>query len=371
MNSRKERKKTQKGESLAASSLHWFVRNHIPTVAVKKRLVPFVLTALGFAMTASGCKHSLPHPPTFADFHRVGPGMLEDEKKINAQIVLFEAAFFSPQDIQTIRAKGTAREIIGAALQAKLGDPSVSLLIREALAQGSNDAVVVTGIANSLVRTIVNERQGPHDTPDLHQVLTALERLEPDNGFPQCLRAYLQLKQGDTYGARISVKAAAQKPALRLYGPELRQGVLQAALTANYPRYTASMLALGTLGGSAEIGNMGKRLLTDSRLDRATAEACLELGRRHEAQAKLFIDQLIAYSLQQQALEFLKPAGFEPEWERMQQAKEKIKRATAFLDSAKAHAASERHWLAYFDTLFEKSESEATEQFAQTLNYKL
>src|SRR5262249_20472341 len=317
-----------------------------------------------------GCKHTHApaHPPTFADFHRVGPGMLKDEKKINAAIATFEAAMFLPQDIEAIRAKGSAREIVGAALQASVTDPSIPLLIREALQRGSNDPVVLTGIAYNLVRAIANERQGPHDTPDLHQVLTALGQLEPDNGLPQCLRAYLQLKQGGTHAARNSLKAAMQKPAFRLYGVELRRGVLEAALTAKYSRYTASMLALGTLGTSMEIGVMGKQLLTDPHLDTATVEACLELGRRHEAQAKLFIDQLIAFRLQTQALELLKPPDFEQELGRIQQAKEKIKQATAFLDSAKAHAASERQWLVYFDTLFEKSESEATDQLAQMLN---
>jgi len=167
------------------------------------------------------------------------------------------------------------------------------------------------------------------------------------------------------------LKAATQKPALRLHGDELRRCVLQAAITVKYPRFTASMLAIGTLGTSAEVSVVGRRLLNNPQLDPATAEACLELGRRHEAQAKLFIDQLIAFSLQKRALELLKPPGFEQELKRMQDAREQIKKATAFLDSAKAHTASERQWLAYFETLFEQSEFEAVKHLAAMLNHKL
>ena len=345
--------------------------NRITTFAVKSQKTASVIAATGWMIVAFGCKYSPSHPPTFADFHRVGPGTLEDEKKLTALVAVFETAMFLPRDIELIRAKGNAHELVGAALQAKVGDKSIRLLTREALLRGSNDPVVLTGVAVSLVHAIANETQAANGNPDLHQVLTALERLEPENGLPLCIQAYLQMKQGDTNAARISVKAAMQKPVLLIHGSELRRCVTQAALAANYPRYTASMLSLGTLGLSIEVSIVGRRLLNDPQLDRATAEACLELGHRHEAQAKLFIDQLIAFSLQKRALEFLKPPGFEEELQRMQDAKDKIKKATSFLDSPEAHAASEREWLAYFDTLFEKSESEAINQFALRLNRKL
>ncbi len=297
--------------------------------------------------------------------------MLEDEKKLNAQVAVFEAAMFLPRDIAVIRAKGNAHELVGAALQSRVGDESIPALIREALLRGSNDPVVLTGVANHLVREIANPVKGANGVPDLVQVLATLERLEPENGLPLCLRAYVQLKQGDTNAAQLSVKAAMQKPALRLHGSELRRCVTQAALTTKYPRYTASMLAIGTLGLSTEISIVGRQLLNDPTLDRATAEACLELGRQHEAQATLFIDQLIAFSIQKRALEFLKPPGFEAELQRMKEAKDKITKAVTFLDSAKAHASSEREWLAYFDTVFKKSESEAVNGLAAKLNHKL
>jgi hypothetical protein len=296
--------------------------------------------------------------------------MLEDEKKLNAQVAVFEAAMFSPQDIEVIRAKGDAHELLGAALQARVGDESIPALIREALLRGSSDPVVLTGVAH-LVREASNPVKGANGVPDLVQVMAALERLEPENGLPLCLHAYVQLKQGDTNAARLSVKAAIQKPALRLHGSELRRCVTQAALTVKYPRYTASMLAIGTLGLSMEISIVCKQLLINPQLDRATAEACLELGRRHEAQATLFIDQLIAFSIQKRALEFLTAPGLRAELQRMTDAKDKITKAITFLDSAKAHAASEREWLAYFDMLFEKSEFEAVNEFAAKLNYKL
>ena len=318
-----------------------------------------------------GCQYSPPHPPTFADFHRTGPGTLEDAKKLNAQLAVFEAALFSPEDLQRIRSKGNAHELVGAALQSRVGDENLPALTQEALLRGPNDPVVLTGVAKSLLREIGNGMPRASGTPDLHVVLNALEELEPDNGLPLCVRAFLQLKKGSTNGARQSVTAAAQKPTLQLRGAELRRCVIDAAMTAGYSRYTASMLAVGTLGMSTEISIVGKQLLSDPKVDRSTAEACLKLGRRHEAQAKFFIDQLIAFSLQKRALEFFNPPGFEMELQRMQEAKDQIKKATEFLDSARAHAASERQWLACFDTLFNKSESDAVKQLAVMLNYQL
>ena len=343
----------------------------ILTFAIKNRRAVPVIAVIGWMFMSLGCHYSPSHPPTFADFHRLGPGMLDDEKKLNAQLAVFGAAMFLPNDFEMIRARGGAHELVGAALSSKVGDKSLPMLTREALLHGSNDPVVLTGVAVCLAREIANDVYAASSTPELHQVLTALERLEPQNGLPLCFRAYLQLKQGDTNAARLSLKAAIQKPVLRIHGSELRRCVTQAAIAANYPRYTAAMLAIGTLGMSTEVSIVGNQLLKDPQLDRSTAEACLELGRRHEAQAKMFIDQLIAFSLQKRALEFLKPPGFEKELQRMQDAKEKIRKATVFLDSPSAHAVSERQWLAYYDTLFKKSESEAVNQLASEMNYKL
>ena len=297
--------------------------------------------------------------------------MLEDEKKLNAQVEVFEEAKFLPQEIEHIRAKGDARELVGAALHADVGNQSIPGLLRDAWLRGSNDVVVFAGIAESLVRDVGNQVKVADVAPELPQVLAELERLEPDNGLPLCLRAYVQLKQGDTNAAGRSVKAAMQKTALNLHGSELRHCVLQTALALKYPRYTASMLAVGTLSLSTQIAIVGRGLLTNPELDRTTAEACLELGRRHEASAKLFIDQLIAFSLEKRALEFLKPPDLEQQLLRMKEAREKIKQAVTLLDSPKAHALTERVWLAYFDTLFEKSEAEAVEELTRNLNDKL
>jgi len=318
-----------------------------------------------------GCRSSPRHPPTFVDFHRLGPGWFEDEKKLDAMLAVFEAATFLPRDIEVIRAKGNARELVGAALQAKVGDQSIPLLIHEALLRGSNDPVVWAAIARTLVREAANQANGATRVPDLGQALAALDRLEPENGLPLCLRAYVELQQGETNAAGLSVKAALQKPGLKLHKTELGRCVMQAALTVKYPRYTAGMMAIGTPGLGMEMLIVGKQLLIDPQLDRAIAEACLELGRRQEAEATLFIDQLFAFRVQTLALEFLKPPGFEAELQRMADAKDKIKKATTFLDSEEAHAASESQSIAYFDTLFEKSEMEAVNELAAKLNYKL
>jgi hypothetical protein len=345
--------------------------NHLPILSSNGRHVMLAVATIFAAIAFFACSDAPQHPPTFADFQRLGPGVLEDEKKLMAQVAVFEAAMFLPQDIELIQAKGNVRELIGILLQTRSGDGGIPALIGEALRGGSNDPVVLTGIAACLEREIAN-RQGPlGGHADLRDILATLEQLEPDNGLPLCLRAHLQLKEGDTNSARLSVQAAARKPALRLYGSELRRCVIQAAITAKYPRYTASMMAIGTPGVSSYITIVSKLVLNDAELDRETAEACLELGRRQEAQSKLFIEQLMAFSLQKRALEFLKPPGFDQELQRMKEEKDKITSAIAFLDSRKAHSATERQWLAYFDTLFAESETQAVNELAAKLNYKL
>jgi hypothetical protein len=329
------------------------------------------LAMLGLVIMAVGCSYSIPHPPTFADFRRVGPRTLEDEKKLEASIAVFEAAQFLSTELEIIRSNGNPRELIGAVLQAKLDGNHVGTLLREAAARGSNDPVVLAGVAVRLLREEANGIAASGNAPSLAHILTALERLEPDNGLPQFVRAYVQMKQGDTNAARLSLITATQQPTLRLYGSELRSCVVQAALSVKYPRYTAFMLALGNGGFNTAIAVVGKGLLNNPQVDRATAEACLELGRRHEAQSTLFIDQLIAAAVQKPALEFLKPPGYEKELERIKNAKDRIKEAIIFLDSPKAHTTAEREGLAYFETLFNKSEFEAVKELARKLNYKL
>src|SRR5262249_30287693 len=151
----------------------------------------------------------------FADFRRTGPGVLEDEKKLNAQIAAFEAAMFLPQDIERLRARGNAQELVGAALMAGIGDQSFETLTREAWPRGSNDPVILTAITKSLLREFANPTPARHSVQEVERALAALERLDSENGLPLCLRAYVQLRKGDTNTARLLVSAAMRKPALR------------------------------------------------------------------------------------------------------------------------------------------------------------
>lgn len=342
-----------------------------PLSVGKSRNVALFLAMIGWTIMSCACKYSPPHPPTYADFKRLGPGILEDEKKLEAQRAVYEAAQFQSKEIEAIRARGVARELVGAALQAKVGNEHIEALLREAIARGSNDPVVLAGVAVSLVGAGDNGIELANGAPQLVEVLAALERFEPDNGLPQYVRAHLQLKQGDTNGARLSVMAAARKPRLGLHSSDLRHCVVDAALAVKYPRYTAFALGLGTIGFNTPIFFVGRGLLTDPQVDRATAEACLELARRQETQATWFIDQLMAAGLQRLALDFLKPPGFEQELQRIKDVRDRMKEATIFLDSPKAHTASERDGLAYFETLFKKSEYEAVDELARKLNHKL
>jgi len=328
------------------------------------------MTAMTWLSMLFGCSHGPSHPPQFADFHRIGPGVMEDGTKLAAYLAVFEQAMLSPSDTAAIRWRGKAREMIGAAMQGAVGDESCFLLAREAVLCGSNLPVVLTGAAKSLTKQAFQQTPDAEALGEFASLLSDLERLEPGNGLPECLRAYAQLKSGETNAAKQLLQAAMRKPSLALHGPELRRCVMEAATSVNYPRYTASMLALGTLGMSTEISVLGRGLLNDPQLDRATAEACLEMARRHEAQATLFIEQLIAFSLQKRALEFLKSPGFEKDLERIKDVRERIKNANAFLNSAEMHKLSEAEWLKYYVKLFEKSEMDAAIDLAARFNRK-
>ena len=70
---------------------------------------------------------------------------------------VFEVAQFSPKEMDAILAKFDAHELIGAAMQARAGDESSRVLRREAARRGSNDPVVLTGVATGLVRDLANQ----------------------------------------------------------------------------------------------------------------------------------------------------------------------------------------------------------------------
>jgi hypothetical protein len=93
-----------------------------------------------------------------------------------------------------------------------------------------------------------------------------LEGLEPDNGFPQLIRANLLLKQGDTNGAGLTLLAASEKPFLKLRQSELRLATHGAALAAHYPPFTAWMMAWGgpTLG--VELSRVTRAITNDPGL---------------------------------------------------------------------------------------------------------
>lgn len=335
------------------------------------RLTIISLIATGSVCLLLGCRSTPGHPPAFADFHRVGPGTMNDEKKLQAYVTLFTAARFTRKEAKLILATGSARELAGAALCLTVGDGSVPVLIGEAIRRGSNDPVVWTAVASCVLRETRNSVHPGAEFPKEEHVLSMLERLEPENGLAACLRANLQIREGDTNAARLSLRSAAEKPVLYLHASELRESVERAALKAKYPRYTAAVLAVATLGPGSDLTLVAKRILTGTNVDRATAEACFELGRRHEAQAKLMVDQLMALSVQKRALELLQAPQENDELRRIEKVKSRIRKANDFLDSPSAHELSEREWIAWFQKAFSKGELEAATELAAKLNYQL
>ncbi len=91
------------------------------TSVLRHKAAPLLLAVLAVSMSA--CRLSPRHPPTFVDFQRVGPGMLEDVGKVQQHLALQEAAIFQPTDLQRIQARRTG--LIEARRQApsQQGDP--------------------------------------------------------------------------------------------------------------------------------------------------------------------------------------------------------------------------------------------------------
>lgn len=317
------------------------------------------------------CSSSPQHPPTFEDFRRAQRDGLDSPEAINSLLKLMELAQFSKEEQERILQRGKVEELIGAAMEAPLSDPMALRLLNRATKINESDFLPWQAMASRHLSLLLNKRK---DYGSENQFKTAIDRLmslKPENAFPVYLRALGWALKDNIPEAKKLMELAGQKPAFYTPNRKLRECVVLAAEATGYPKYTARMIALGQSRNTIPLVRLAKILLTNAPPDEPTARACLRMGQQLEADSQLFLEHMLAFNIQKEALKHLGGNSQAMMNQHIDEKKKRIQQAAAFLQSDAVKNVTERRWVGYFDSVFRTSEMEATEHLAKELGKPL
>ena len=149
----------------------------------------------------------------------------------------------------------------------------------------------------------------------------------------------------------------------RSYGVPLKRCVVRALESAGYSKYTARIVASGEVSGVVAWSKLSKAVLgSDPSVEEI--RACLVLGTRVGG-GKSFLEQLVGDSIKTKASEHLGGAEYRMQASGAAERKGRIKRANAFLNSARTRHVTEAQWVEYYDRCFDVGEMEAVQALAK------
>jgi hypothetical protein len=307
------------------------------------------------------------HPPTFADYKRADSKGEDSPESFDALLRVMKQAEFTSKEMEQISERGVVKEILGAATQAPFLNEMKLPLLKRATELSPSDPLPWMALAShhlSLLQNKITE----HGSAQKFKV--AIERaiaLRPDNAFPGYLKAFGIGLSGDIAGARQQFLSAAQKPEFVTLEAELRQCVIAAAEVQAYSKYTARMMALGQTHDALFLLPLSRMMLTNSASDERVSKACLHMGQQLETSSRLFIETLVAFHIEREAWKHSNAALRVKANEEIDIKKKRITNAVVFLRSSAVKKLGERRMVQYLDTVFNKTEIEATEALASEL----
>ncbi|MCU1292627.1 MAG: hypothetical protein JWP08_1477 [Bryobacterales bacterium] len=330
----------------------------------------FWVVALWVCILGS-CSSSPQHPPTFEDFRRAQRNGLDSPEAINSLVKLMELAQFSKAEQERILQRGKVEELIGAAMEAPLSDPMALRLLNRATKLNESDFLPWQAMVSRHLSLLLNKQKDYDSEKQFEIAIDRLMSLKPENAFPVYLRALGCTLKNNIPEARRFMEVAGQKPAFYTSNRKLRECVVLAAEATGYPKYTARMIALGQSRNTIPLVRLAKVLLTNAPPDEPTARACLRMGQQLEADSQLFLEHMLAFNIQKEALKHLGGDSQAMMNQHIDEKKKRIQQATAFLESDAVKRVSEQRWVRYFDSVFRTSEMEATEHLASELGKPL
>ena len=318
-----------------------------------------------------GCMSSeFKHPPTFQDYQRAKAIDSKEAPEMDAQVAFFEAAAFTPQELGQILERGVKEELIGAGISVKAGDSKGIQLLRRAGQNHLPDPLPLAALSYQYLSFIGNKARESFTDTEVEDTLREFIRADANNALPFYLMAWFKVSQGKFNDATAALEQAALKPTLKTYLREIRRSVIIACESEGFPKFTARMVACGQAPGVASFSKLAKTVVENPAFSSDSIKRCLQMGQALEKDSTLFIEELVAYSIQTRALKKLDDGRRASEEQRFGRRKEFIKKATDIFESDPLRKLPESRWLAYLDDMFRFGEGKAVENLAGELGKK-
>jgi hypothetical protein len=193
--------------------------------------------------------------------------------------------------------------------------------------------------------------------------IAAIRAIEPTNSVPLYLQGALDCLLTNVSAAKGLIVEAARTEGFNTYAVPLKLSIVHALESVGYSPYTARIVASGYASGVVAWSKLNKAVL-GAEPSAEELRACHVLGAR-VAGGKSFLEQLVGDSIQTRSAGKMGGAEFAGEPQRIAEQKGRIKRATAYLDSARTRHVSESRWVEYYDRCFGVGELEAIEALAK------
>jgi hypothetical protein len=314
--------------------------------------------------SAMGCRMAEHHRPEFSDFQRALRQGYDTQAGVAAQVAVFGAAMLSDKEMKTILARTNVEALIGAGIQGRLdGTMNLQLLGRAAHIAPANP-MAWAAQAYRILELLANRMGDAQEmTGEFAKAVQAWRGLQPSNSVPLYLQAAWQCLQTNVSAAKQLVEEAAGTPEFETFGVPLKLCIVRAMESVGSSKYTARIVASGNASGVVAWSKVSKAILAAAPSDQEV-RGCLVLGRR-VSNGGSFLEELVGDSIQTKAMERLKGSDFSADTKQIAERKERIKRASRYLDSARTGNVTEGQWVGYYDRCFATGEMEAVQALAR------
>jgi hypothetical protein len=337
------------------------VRNQssfVPTALIRTSSLILLVSSL-----VLGCSSTIPHPPTFSDFQRAFQKGSETQAGVDAQIEVFGAAMLSDQEMQTILIGTNMQAMIGAGLQGRLDNQVDISLLERATELSATNLVAWAALAYRCLALLENQMGDPGVTEKKgRKAAETLQVLAPANSAPLYLQAAFECLETNVAGAKELAAKASRIDGFDTYETALKKCVIQALEAVGYSKYTARIVASGNAPVIVAWSKLNKVILA-AEPSSDDAHGCFILGARVGSGGS-FLDQLVGGSIQMKTMEKLNGPEFASEKKRIAETKDRIKRATRYLNSARTRNVTEMQWIQYYDRCLSSGEMDAVQWLA-------
>ena len=213
-----------------------------------------------------------------------------------------------------------------------------------------------------------------NNNSDFEKVQNIIERLKktaPGNALPYYIEAVFLIEGGDTESASAALALASGKPEFDNYYDFLRKYISRTWEILNFSKYKARLSALGTIpvGSVMMYRRLSRGIVNRAKVSQEEIDHILLFGKRLESRSRTYIEDLVASSIQEDALK-KSTRNVRSELKRIELKRKNTREFIDALDRmSEDKSITEERWVEYFDQLYSSSENEAIKTLMEETGY--